>query len=144
MQEKIITTDLLVAERESKINERQEKSVKNILYIMNHQTAAKEFYALLERYRGYKLTSITEKDRLHLIHLYPMVQIALAHADLVLENELTKILKQPGSKDDNPSGWDMINAFLTPKYNRFIKYQRFSGRFYGHRNSGRRIKNKSR
>lgn len=113
--ERVVTIESLKKLREQRINSTQVKSVQTIIATEKQQAAADDFYDILQRYKGMSLSQITEPDRILLRQLYPKIQVALAHANLELENQLTAVLNTTGPEKTPPkpkSWWELARDGL--------------------------------
>nr|WP_277619288.1 SdhB [Legionella norrlandica] len=110
IEDRVVTIESLKALREQRIDATQVKSVGSIVATEGQQIAAADFYRILQAYKGMSLAQITEPDRVLLRPLYPKIQMALAHANLDLENQLTTILNTTGPEKTTPqprSWWQL-------------------------------------
>ncbi|MFA6303627.1 MAG: hypothetical protein WC627_10935 [Legionella sp.] len=99
--QKLITIESLAHHREQQITTEQVQSIQKILSSIRQQEVANQFYTLLKKFDGQKLINIYKPDRKQLALLYPYLQMDLAHANLDLENSLSKVLQlsAPANKD---------------------------------------------
>ncbi|VEB37326.1 protein SdhB [Legionella sainthelensi] len=102
VSERVISIESLQALREQQFNSIQVKSVQSLVAIENQQTAATEFFRILKTYKGESLEIIPESERVLLRKLYPKIQMALAHTDLNLENQLAAALNKVGPEKYEP------------------------------------------
>ncbi|KTC83555.1 hypothetical protein [Legionella cincinnatiensis] len=102
ISERVISIESLQALREQQFNSIQVKSVQSLVAVEKQQAAATEFYRILQTYKGESLEIIPESDRVLLRKLYPKIQMALAHTDLSLENQLATALNKIGPEKYEP------------------------------------------
>ncbi|KTC78393.1 hypothetical protein [Legionella brunensis] len=105
--QRVVETSLLRQIREQHIEDSQIKSVQIIMTAERQQIAAAHFFKILRGYKGKSLSEIIESDRVLLRQAYPQLQIAVAHANLDLENALTEVLNTLGPEkiSTEPKSW---------------------------------------
>ncbi|KTD51026.1 hypothetical protein [Legionella quateirensis] len=111
IDDRIQTIDALAPIREQRIEASQVEHLEAISVARNNMASVKRFFTILEQYKGNSFSDITESDRIELRQIYPDIQIALAHANLDLENKLTGILNTVGPKSS--SWWSMATGALS-------------------------------
>ncbi|KTD79349.1 hypothetical protein [Legionella waltersii] len=94
--DKVEMTSSFVSVREQSIHQEQQVHVQNYNQLMGNQEAARDFFNLLENYKGRSLEDIPEHARETLRNLYPKVQEAIAHVNLELDTRLVEVLNQTG------------------------------------------------
>ena len=112
ISERTLSIKSLRALREQQFNALQTESVQTILAVEKQHAAALEFYQILQTYKGGSFAQITESDRVRLRTLYPKIQMALAHNNLDLENQLAATLNKnyvPESK----AWWQKTVGFVS-------------------------------
>lgn len=108
---RVPTTLSILPLREKEINRHQAENVAAIRLIEEQQENMNEFFSILAHYKNSSYARITEADRIVLRQLYPKIQIALAHANLKIENQFSQILNQTGPKPPSlqpRSYWEVI------------------------------------
>lgn len=111
VDKKLVTTTDLSAERAKKIEERQIECLKRLVTYESIREDLKSFNAVLFKYSGQSIDEITEADRKKLRQIYPGLQEAIAHDDLELEHQLTKMLNSIGPTDSTRSEWAVVGFF---------------------------------
>lgn len=115
ISEQIISIESLRTLREQQFNSIQVENVRSLVAIENQKAAATEFYRILQNYKGGSFESIPESDRVLLRKLYPQIQMALAHVDLNLENQLAAALNKVGQEKYEPQSrawWQNAVGYL--------------------------------
>ena len=140
ISDRVVTTELLIPSRDRQIEASQIKCVRTLLTLEKQQSAAAEFFKILEVYKGQSFAAISEPDRVLLRQLYPQLQMTLAHADLGLENKFTINLNKPGPEEHSArtkSWWQMTkdgvgyvtNFVINSDVDNLLKTKEFVGRY---------------
>jgi transcription antitermination factor NusG len=96
IKERVASVSSLASIREQSIDANQMKQVQDINEAQRCMRSVDKFYLILQNYSGKSYSDILEPDRVRLRQIYPDIQFALAHSDLDLENNLTKVLNTEG------------------------------------------------
>jgi hypothetical protein len=105
--ERVAGSDTIVAKRIQRLEATQVVSVQAIIASEKQQIATSAFFHILRTYEGRSLSEITESDRVLLRQIYPKIQLALAHANIYIENNITALLNKPGPEKliPKPNTW---------------------------------------